>query len=141
MNNNFFKQDLYSGLYGNRNMSMTSLYSPEEGYNRGNMFSNLYDPYKNYNVVTLSGNNEHEKMFLELARVGFAKHEINLYLDLHPDDTSMITLFNDYREKERVLTKEYEERFGPITTNSDVLNQTPFMWVKERWPWEVDRNV
>ena len=141
MNNNFFKQDLYSGLYGNRNMNMTSLYSPEEGYNRGNMFSNLYDPYKNYNVVTLSGNNEQEKMFLELSRVGFAKHEINLYLDLHPEDTSMITLFNDYRERERVLTKEYEERFGPITTNSDVLNQTPFMWVKEGWPWEVERNV
>ena len=44
--NNYYKQNLYSKLYdrnmNNTNMNMPSLYSPEEGYNRGNMFSNLY---------------------------------------------------------------------------------------------------
>ena len=139
--NSYLNRNLYSDLYGNRNMNMTSLFSPEEGYNKGNMFSKLYDPYKNYKPDTLKGNTEQEKMFLELARVAFAKHEINLYLDLHPDDTSMITLFNDYRERELMLLKQYEDKFGPITNNSETLNQTPFMWVKDGWPWEVDRYV
>ena len=141
MNNSYLKRNLYSELYGNRNMNMTSLFSPEEGFNKGNMFSKLYDPYKNYKPVTLRGNTEQERMFLELARICFAKHEINLYLDLHPEDTSMITLFNDYREREMMLLKQYEDKFGPITTNSETLNQTPFMWVKDGWPWEVDRYV
>ena len=139
--NSYLNRNLYSDLYGNRNMSMTSLFSPEEGFNKGNMFSKLYDPYKNYKPVTLKGNTEQERMFLELARVCFAKHEINLYLDLHPEDTSMITLFNDYRERELMLLKQYEDKFGPITTDSDTLNKTPFMWVKDGWPWEVDRYV
>lgn len=143
MNNNYLK-DMYSNFYDsnmNMKMGMPSLYSPDEGYNKGNMFSNLYSQYMNYKPVNLKGNTEQEKMFLELARICFAKHEINLYLDLHPDDVSMITLFNDYREKEMMLRKQYEERFGPITTNSDVLNKTPFMWVKDGWPWEVNRYV
>ena len=124
-----------------RNMNMPSLYSPEEGFNKGNMFSNLYEQYKNYKPKELVGNNDMEKMYLELARICFAKHDIQLYLDLHPDDVSMIQLFNDYRERELMLLKQYEDKFGPITNNSETLNQTPFMWVKDGWPWEVGRYV
>ena len=144
MRNNYLKYDTYSNLFDrnmNTKMSYPSLFSVDEGYNKGNMFSNLYDPYMNYKVVNLKGNTEQERMFLELARICFAKHEINLYLDLHPEDMSMITLFNDYRERELMLMKQYEEKFGPITTNSDVLDKSPFMWVKDGWPWEVNRYV
>ena len=140
MNNNYFKHDLYLKSFDERNKN-SMLYSPEEGFNKGNMFSNLYDQYKNYKPVMLRGNTEQEKMYLELARICFAKHDINLYLDLHPDDTSMITLFNDYRERELMLLRQYEERFGPINTDSTVLNSTPFMWVTDGWPWEVNRYV
>ena len=124
-----------------RNMNMPSLYSPEEGFNKGNMFSNLYEQYKNYKPKELVGNNDMEKMFLELARICFAKHDIQLYLDLHPDDVSMIQLFNDYRERCEQLTKEYEQKYGPLSIKSDSLNQTPFMWEKSPWPWEDRFNV
>ena len=122
-------------------MDNTNLIEPKEGFLRGNLFNNLYDPYKNYMPVTLKGRTDEERMYLELARICFAKHEINLYLDLHPEDTSMIRLFNDYREKEMMLLKQYEEKYGPINTDSSVLEKTPFMWVKDGWPWEVNRYV
>lgn len=121
--------------------NMPSLYSPEEGFNKGNMFSNLYEQYKNYKPKELVGNNDMEKMFLELARICFAKHDIQLYLDLHPDDVSMIQLFNDYRERENNLLKMYESKYGVINTDSDSLNQTPFVWATEKFPWEVNRYV
>ena len=105
--NNYFRDDLYNRLYNPNMMSNPSLFTPEEGFNKGNMFSNLYDPYKNYIPVSLKGRTDEERLYLELARVCFAKHEINLYLDLHPEDTSMIRLFNDYREKENMLLKQY----------------------------------
>ena len=124
-----------------RNMNMPSLYSPEEGFNKGNMFSNLYEQYKNYKPKELVGNNDMEKMFLELARICFAKHDIQLYLDLHPDDVSMIQLFNDYRERENNLLKMYEAKYGVINTDSESLNQTPFVWATEKFPWEVNRYV
>ncbi len=125
----------------NRNMNMPSLYSPEEGFNKGNMFSNLYEGYKNYKVTNLVGRSEEEKMWLELARTCFAKHDIQLYLDLHPEDVSMIQLFNDYRERENNLLKMYEAKYGVINSDSSSLEQTPFVWATEKFPWEVNRYV
>lgn len=150
MNNyNYLNEDWYKSLpanqYSIRNMNTmnngTQLVNPTEGYNRGNLFANLYDQYKNYQPETLRASNEQEKLFLELSRNHFAAHELNLYLDLNPDDVSMIRLFNDYREKCDQLTKEYERKYGPLTVKSDVLNQAPFMWEKSPWPWEDRFNV
>ena len=135
-NMNFInQQDLY------RNSTMPSLFTPAQGLDYGNMFSNLYEPYKNYKPANVSANNERESLIRELARMGFAAHELNLYLDLHPEDTTMITLFNDYREKYSQLVKQYDEKFGPLLISSNTLNQTPFMWEKDVWPWEVKPNV
>ena len=148
MNNyNYFNDDWYKNIpttnssLRNMNYQNPSLVTPTEGYNRGNMFANLYDQYKNYRPETLEGKTEQDKLFLELSRTHFAAHELNLYLDLNPNDTSMIKLFNDYREKCEQLTKEYERKYGPLSLKSDTLNQTPFMWEKNPWPWEDKFNV
>ena len=125
----------------NMNNFNQSLVIPTEGYNRGNMFANLYDQYKNYRPETLRASNEQERLFLEISRAHFAAHELNLYLDIYPNDVSMIKLFNDYREKCEQLTKEYEQKYGPLSIKSDSLNQTPFMWEKSPWPWEDRFNV
>ena len=63
---------------GNR---AVSLYSPEEGYMKGNLFPELYDQYKNYQPVILRAKDEQSKLLLELSAVSFASHELNLYLD------------------------------------------------------------
>lgn len=117
---------------GNR---QPALYTPEEGYNKGNLFTNLYNSYKNYKPVELVPRNEQEALFLELSQNDFAAHELNLYLDLFPGDVTMLTLFNDYRKKANELTREYENKYGPLTVSSDNLSST-FLWEKQSWPWE-----
>ena len=143
MNNyNYLNEEWYKSLPNTRNINMNmqpgnpSLVTPTEGYNRGNLFAYLYDQYKNYRPDNLRASNEQERLFLELSRIHFAAHEINLYLDLNPNDVSMIRLFNDYRQQANQLTKEYEKKYGPLTIMSDSLDQTPFMWEKSPWPWE-----
>ena len=79
---------------------------------------------------------EKEKKLFELSAVAFAAHELNLYLDLHPEDQSMLALFNDYRRKSNELIKEYEENYGPLTVSSDALEGNTFTWEKDTWPWE-----
>lgn len=141
-NYNYFKENWYRGnndLY--RNVNMPSLFTPSIGYDNGNLFSSLYSQYKNYKPATLTANSERDKMLLELSRMSFAAHELNLYLDLHPDDESMLTLFNDYRERANTLINQYEEKYGPLNISSDSLNQTPFAWEKDTWPWEGKFNV
>ncbi len=118
---------------GNR---AVSLYSPEEGYMKGNLFPELYDQYKNYQPVMLRAKDEQSKLLLELSAISFASHELNLYLDLHPNDESVLALFNDYRRKTNSLIDEYETKYGPITVNSDSLNASPFLWEVDTWPFE-----
>lgn len=137
LNENWFKEN--DNLY--RNIMQPSLFTPAIGYDNGNMFSNLYSQYKNYKPVTLTPTTEQDTILLELARMGFAAHELNLYLDLHPEDTGMLALFNDYREKTNQLTKQYESKFGPLNISSDSLIQPPFKWEKGVWPWEGTRYV
>lgn len=149
MNNyNYLNNEWYKSLptnqysfRNNMNIGNNSLTTPIEGYNLGNMFANLYDQYKNYKPDTLRATNDQERLFLELSQMNFAAHEINLYLDLNPNDISMLKLFNDYRQKANELTNEYEAKYGPLNLSSDSLNETPFMWEKSPWPWEDRFNV
>ena len=128
--NNYFRYDMY------RMNNSPKLYSPKEGFEKGNMFMNLYNEYKNYQPVSLKPKNDQEKMLFNLQAICFAAHELNLYLDLHPEDQSMITLFNDYIKKIEELTRQYESKYGPLTTSFEM--NKGFNWVEEKWPWEVD---
>ena len=131
LGNDYFRNTTPSMM----NTNQPNLYNPEEGYNKGNLFANLYSEYKNYQPAMLKAKNEKESLFLDLSRYAFAAHELNLYLDLHPEDTTMLTLFNDYRERSNRLMMEYEKKYGPLTVSSDVMN-TNFTWVTDKWPWE-----
>lgn len=144
VSNNYFRNTMPT-KNGQNNLNNTTpsiklnnqpnLYSPEEGYNRGNLFSNLYVGYKNYKPRDLKATNEQGRLFLELSRYAFAAHELNLYLDLHPEDSTMLTLFNDYRMRANQLMEEYEKRYGPLTVSSDNLSSS-FLWESQSFPWE-----
>lgn len=145
--NNEWYRSLPTNLYPTRNINTNmntgnpSLVAPAEGYNRGNLFADLYDQYKNYKPENLRASTDQERLFLELSQMSFAAHEINLYLDLYPNDMTMLKLFNDYRQKTNELTKEYESKYGPLTLKSDSLEKSPFMWEQNPWPWEDIFNV
>ena len=123
-------QMFFNGMNYNPN-----LYNPKEGFEKGNMFSNLYEQYKNYRPIIVNPRTEQEKMLYEIQTMCFAAHELNLYLDLHPEDTSMLTLFNDYRERANRLAQEYESKYGPLTISSN-SGTTNFLWQSQNWPWE-----
>ena len=58
-NYNFLNGEWYrqqnNDLY--RNVNTSSLFTPDDGYNKGNLFSNLYSQYKNYKPEVLRANN------------------------------------------------------------------------------------
>ncbi len=138
MNNYNYLNELYNNLYRdypNRTVSTSiNLYSPTEGYMKGNLFSNIYSEYKNYTPQTLRPKTEQERDLYELSTVAFAAHELNLYLDIHPEDTSLLQLFKDYEEKCKALTEQYERKYGPLSV-SGITSSKEFNWVNN-WPWE-----
>ena len=142
MMNNYQYQNYYWNrgpfqTYMNGSMQNQSLYSPMEGFEKGNMFQNLYSQYKNYQPKKLTPKSDQEKMMQELQSLCFASHDLNLYLDTHPEDQSMMTLFNDYRKRKDELMRNYEEQYGPLTVGSDVMEGNTYSWIYSPWPWEV----
>ena len=140
MYNYYFNENLYRSnddLY----RKTPSLYNPNIGFINGNMFNNLYTPYKNYKPRNITPKTDREKLLLDLSKISFAAHELKLYLDINPNDNSMLTLFNDYTKKAKDLKNEYENKYGVLDTTNPVSSQTPFAWEEQIWPWEEKFNV
>ena len=144
MNNYYYKNyDLYPSMTRktnfmpiNNSTKSIDLFNPKEGFRKGNLFSNLYDEYKNYQPENLKAKTEQEQQLLEIQTLAFATHDLNLYLDLNPNDQSMIELFNDYRRKLIELINEYEKKYGPMTINSKNNDFSGYTWENTPWPWE-----
>lgn len=120
----------------NMGNTKTNIYSPYEGFIRGNMFKNLYDPYKMDKPFQIQPMNEQAEMLTNIDSLGFAMIDLNLYLDVFPDDKSALELFNQYRQQKNDLVKQYENKYGPIVLSSDALNMYPWAWDNRPWPWE-----
>ena len=122
--------------YQNNNYQNDNLFNPYEGLIRGNLFKNIYDPYKNQKPYTIKPMNDQAKMLTDIDSLEFALIDLNLYLDVYPDDKNAIELFNKYRNEQNELLHAYQNEFGPILLNSDSLNNMPWMWDNKPWPWE-----
>lgn len=120
----------------NQNTKTNDLINEKEGLIRGNMFESEYKPYKNYTPNIINANNNKDSLFLKLYETNFAIIDLNLYLDLHPNDNQMYEIYKKYVNNFEKLKKMYEENFGPLEitcVDSDTYN-----WIKNPWPWDND---
>lgn len=141
--NNNYNQPSY-----NQNMKMTpvqpemngtnkKLYEPYAGFIRGNLFPDLYNGYKLTSPLEISPLNEQAELLTMIDTLTFAVIDLNLYLDIYPNDQKMIELFNQYRVQKNELVAQYEQKFGPLTLNSNALMNYPWTWDNAPWPWEM----
>lgn len=107
---------------------------PIEGFNRGNMFENLYSPYKNY-VYKLKVNNKKDELLYKIQIYYFAMIDLNLYLDLHPTETEALRNYQEYKKELERLKEEYGRLYGPLTID-DVNSKTKWTWIDNPWPWD-----
>jgi spore coat protein JB len=154
MNNNFYEipNDWYSEMNGNLmnqidsmnmpnmfnmgpNNQMNDLADPKVALDRGNLFNNLYSPYRNYKFRNLKPSNKREELLINILIYNFALTELEMYLDTNPGDTNMIGLYNKYLNNKKQLVMEYENNFGPLTL--DAANKgNAWNWKNMPWPWE-----
>lgn len=137
-NNNYLANILPSGnmLQQNNNYQKENVYDPYQGFIRGTMFPILYDPYKMDRPFEIQPMNEQADMLTNIDALTFATIDLNLYLDVNPNDQRAIDLFNQYRSQKKELVKAYENKFGPLTLNSNALATYPWVWDDRPWPWE-----
>lgn len=120
-----------SGIVSNNN-----LFNSYDGFIRGNMFTDLYQPYMVGEPFNLTPQNEREALLNKVREYDFAMIDLNLYLDTHPNDAEKIKAYNQYLSMSKQATNEYESKYGPLSQCSETLNSYPWAWLTPPWPWE-----
>lgn len=115
-------------------MKNDKLVSSKEGFLRGNMFANEYVPYKNMTYRELRPKTEREELLFKVMEMNFAINDLNLYLDIHPEDRMMYEKFKEYTEKFITLKDEYARKYGPLCLEETSSNN--YNWYKNPWPWD-----
>lgn len=129
--NNNYNQPLY-----NQNIQDKQIYDPYNGFIRGNMFPELYNSYKLNKPLEITPMNEQAELLTYVDALTFAMIDLNLYLDVYPNDRGALELFNQYRMQADEYTKKYESKYGPLELTSNSLNTFPWAWDNAPWPWE-----
>ena len=128
---NPMEYDFKIDLFDNNN-----LFSNEEALKVGNLFKDMYVPYKNYKVGNINVSNQREKEMLDMQELLFKVNDLNLYLDLNPDDRDMFHTFKNTVKEFKEKKKEYTRKYGPI----DLLDKMDeYSWTSSMFPWEDDK--
>lgn len=120
-------------------LSNNATVTPYEGFIRGNLFDNLYEPYKNYNAQKLNPANEKDALLQQWQQYNFALVDLNLYLDVNPNDSNALRLYNEYLKVKKQLEEKFEASYGPIDVCSNNVGNGSWNWDNGPWPWEGDK--
>mgnify|MGYP003305169961 CR=1 FL=1 len=101
-----------------------------DGFSKGNMDSTLYSQFENYVPRTL---NENDPEIL-LMTYQFALIDLQLYLDVHPDDVVTKELFDKYLAEYNKVKKDFESNKYPVTLDSMANTGKTWKWLKN-WPF------
>ncbi|MBR4972556.1 MAG: spore coat protein CotJB [Oscillospiraceae bacterium] len=71
----------------------------------------------------------------ELQALGFALHELALYLDTHRDDKEALELYRQYQRIYHNAMMEYAKMYGPMS-HGIPNEQEGYAWLDDPWPWE-----
>lgn len=121
----------YSGKSFNKKRESLNL---DNGFCLGNLFSESYKPYKNYKSKKINAYSEQQKMLLRIQELDFIVNDLNLYLDLNPNDSSMFETFKKYSKELEVLKKRYYENYQVLELMYD--NKNKYTWIDDPWPWD-----
>lgn len=121
--------------FENRQSRDTRFYLASQGLSKGNMSVELYDNFSNYVPRELPFTKDNE-----LRAYNFAIIDLALYLDTHPDDVNVKTLYDQYVAKFNDLLKTLEQQNGMYTIySSNVMNNSKNWTWNKSFPWEIDK--
>ena len=106
-------------------------YEARRGLVRGTMFPGLDLPF-------MGMTNTEEKPVTpktELQALGFALHELALYLDTHRNDREALELYRQYQRIYHEGMMEYSKKHGPMSHGMPA-DQDGYAWLDDPWPWE-----
>ena len=110
-------------------------YDASDALKRGTLFPGLDLPFMNMvNMEDVSGTPIGEVMAL-----CFVSHELQLYLDTHPNDTEAFELMKSVLGLADEAKRRYTAKYGPLRPD-DMRSSERYDWIDDPWPWLYLRN-
>ena len=110
--------------------SSTPHYDAADALKRGTLFPGLDLPFMNMvNMEDVSGTPLGEVMAL-----CFVSHELQLYLDTHPNDADAFALMKSVMGLTEEAKRRYVAKYGPLRPD-DLQCSEMFDWLEDPWPW------
>jgi spore coat protein JB len=122
----------------NKIITNQNLYSLDEIANTGTLFKDIYKPYKV--VPKMIPESNEEKLLLKIQQFEIALMDLNLYLDVYPNDSSLVNLYSKYNKELEELKKEFENKYYTLSPATSTKNNT-WKWLDGKWPWERELHV
>ncbi len=136
-----YRNDYYNYLNNNYNVpnynqpKINNIFNPYQGLIRGNMFPDLYNYYKVDKPYNINPGNEQAEILTNIDAYSFALNDLKLYLDVHPEDSKYINLYNEYVNEYKKNVLEYQRKYGSLEADS-INDANKWNWVSEPWPWQ-----
>ena len=121
--------------YGPFQMEGSPKYEARKGLVRGTLFPGLDLPF----MGMVNQNEKPETPLSELQALGFAVHELALYLDTHRDDWEALELYRSYQQMYDRCRAEFRKDHGPLNHMSPSDSES-YDWLDDPWPWEYFQN-
>ncbi len=112
-----------------------NLFTPKEGFFKGNLFENEYKSYKNYIPREITPTNEKESLLFEIMIYDHASHDIELYLDVYPNKKEYVEIYEKYINKLNELKEIYRKKYDPICAKHGVYDNGYFNYVTTPSAW------
>ena len=112
-------------------MENSERYDAPNALIRGTLYPGLDLPYRGM-VNTQEKNGT---PLGELQSLGFAMHELGLYLDTHQNDVEAVSLFNQYAEMYEAAIQQYEQN-GGVLMQMRAAQRGSYEWLDNPWPWD-----
>lgn len=74
----------------------------------------------------------------ELQALGFALHELALYLDTHRKDAEALKLYRQYQQIYHDGMMQYGKEHGPMSHGMPD-DREGYAWLDDPWPWEFGK--
>ena len=105
-------------------------YDAEDAIKRGTLFPGLDLPFMNM----VNTKDVADTPLGEVMALCFVSHELQLYLDTHPDDSEAFETLREMLKLTAEAKRRYVAKYGPLQP-SDLAESESFDWLADPWPW------
>ena len=134
MSLDYFNLNKVDNKYNQNSSSKDGKIDLENGFYLGNIFVDTYKPYKNFKQKKINAYSEQEKMLLRIQELDFILNDLNLYLDINPNDSRVYNLFKKTALELESLKEKYEEKYMVLKLIDDTKGK--YTWIDNPWPWD-----